>query len=334
LQRLAVLAEGGATVIGTKPEGSPSLANDPAKYDALVAKLWGGGDETIVGKGRVIASKDVEAALARIGVAPQFRFSGAQADPSIPFVQRTLADGDSFFLVNQKDRTETIEARFRVTGKVPEIWRAETGKVEAVSYRIENGETIVPLTLAADESLHVVFRKAATADALAIKKLVPTEVGRLDGAWGVSFQQERGAPASATLAELKPLNDNADPGIKYFSGIATYAKDFATPKAWKARQPLWLDLGEVSEMAEVFVNGKSAGSVWHAPYRLEIGAFAKAGNNRLEVRVANLWINRLIGDAQPGAKPIIWTPTATYGANAKLRPSGLIGPVVLMGQGK
>lgn len=335
LKRVAALAEGGGTVIGTKPEGSPTLAHDAAEYAALVAKLWAGGVETQVGQGRVIASKDVEAALATRGVGPQFHYAGASTDSSIPFLQRKLADGDSFFLVNQKDRTENIEARFRVTGKVPEIWRAETGKAEAVSYRIENGETIVPLTLATDESLHVVFRKPATADALAIKKLVPGEVAKLDGAWNVAFQQGRGAPASATLSPLAPLNENADAGIKHFSGIATYSKEFATPKAWKSGQPLWLDLGEVSEMAEVMINGKAAGAVWHAPYKLDIGALAKAGKNKIEVRVANLWINRLIGDAGlPADKRITWAAGPGYGKDAKLRPSGLIGPVRLLAAAK
>ena len=329
LKRIAELVEGGATIIGMKPEGSPSLAHDAAEYAALVAKLWSGADETRFGNGKVIASKNVEDALARAGIRPQFHYTGASSESVIPFVQRKLAEGDSFFLVNQKDQAETIEARFRVTGKAPEIWRAETGKSEAVSYRIENGETIIPLTLAADESLHIVFRKAAIANALSIKQNEPSVAAALDGAWGVTFQKDRGAPAMATLATLGPLNENADPGIKYFSGIATYSKQFVTPKNWKTGQPLWIDLGQVSEIAEVFVNGKSAGAVWHAPYKLEIGALTKSGKNMLEVRVANLWVNRLIGDAQPGAKPITWTPMATYGANAKLRPSGLIGPVRL-----
>lgn len=329
LKRIAALVEGGATIIGMKPEGSPSLAHDAVEYAALVAKLWSGADETLFGNGKVIASKNVEDALARAGTGPQFHYTGASSESVIPFVQRKLADGDSFFLVNQKDRTETIEARFRVTGKAPEIWRAETGKSEAVSYRIENGETIIPLKLAADESLHIVFRKAAITNALSIKQPGPSVAAALDGAWGVAFQKDRGAPARATLVTLVPLSENADPGIKYFSGIATYSKQFVTPKSWKAGQPLWIDLGQVSEMAEVFVNGKAAGAVWHAPYKLDIGALTKSGKNMLEVRVANLWINRLIGDAQPGLKPITWTPTPTYGANAKLRPSGLIGPVRL-----
>lgn len=332
LRKLAALVEGGATVVGTKPQGDPSLAGDRAEYAALTAKLWGGGEVTNFGKGQVIASRDVETALVRIGVAPDFRYSGGAEGASIPFVHRKLADGDSYFLVNQKDRTETIEARFRVTGKAPELWRAESGTSEPIGYRIEGGETVVPLTLLADESVHVVFRKPAPASAMAIKKLEPAELGRIDGPWTVAFQPGRGAPASATLPALAPLDQHAEHGIKYFSGIATYTKEFAAPRGWKPGQPLWLDLGEAKEIAEVLVNGRSAGYAWHAPYRVDIGAVAKPGRNRLEVRVANLWVNRMIGDRQPGAQKVTWTALPTYTATAPLRRSGLIGPVRLLGQ--
>ena len=184
------------------------------------------------------------------------------------------------------------------------------------------------------KSVHVVFRKPAVADALAIKQPAPVSLARLDGPWTVSFQPGRSAPASAALPSLAPLNENADPGIKYFSGEATYTKDFTTPRGWKAGQPLWIDLGAVRELAEVSVNGIVAGTAWHAPYRVDIGAVTKAGRNRLAVKVANLWVNRLIGDAQPGAQKITYTAMPTYRADAPLRPSGLIGPVELLGQGK
>jgi hypothetical protein len=331
LRKLAELAKGGATIVGRKPDGDPGLGGDAAEYAALTARLWGGGEVTQVGKGRVIASTDIEAALARIGLGPDFRFTGA-ADAEIPFVHRRLTDGDSYFLANRKDRVEPIEARFRVTGKAPELWHAETGASEPVSYRIENGETLVPLTLAPDESVHVVFRRPAAASALAIKKLVPRELARLDGPWTVAFQPGRGAPATATLASLAPLEQNAVPGIKYFSGIATYSRTFDTPRGWKAGQPLWLDLGEAREVAEVLVNGLSAGYAWHAPYRVDVRGMVKPGRNRLQVRVANLWVNRLIGDAQPGAQKVTWTALPTYRADAPLRRSGLIGPVTLLGQ--
>jgi hypothetical protein len=332
LRRLAALVEGGATVIGKAPEGSPSLAGDAAEYKVLVTKLWSGGAQTAVGSGRVLASSDVETALGSIGVTPDFRYTGGTDGSDIPFLHRRLADGDSYFLVNRNDRPEVIEAHFRVTGKAPELWHAETGTSESVSYRIENGETVIPLTLAAEESVHVVFRKAATADALAIKKLAPTTLATLDGPWTVNFQPGRSAPASATLPQLAPLNDNADSGIRYFSGIASYFKDFVTPKGWKSGQPLVLDMGEVRELSEVLINGKPAGAAWHAPYRIDIGAVTKPGKNKLEVRVANLWVNRLIGDAQPGATKITFTAMPTYTKSAPLRPSGLIGPVTLEGQ--
>ncbi len=334
LRRLAQLVEGGATVIGQKPEGDPSVNGDAAEYAALTAKLWPGADSAQVGKGRVIASGQVDSALAAIGVAPQFHFTGGQADSKIPFVHRKLADGDSFFLVNQQDRDEVIEARFRVTGKVAELWNAETGKSEPADYRIESGETVVPLHLGADDSVHVVFRKPATSPQFSRTRNAPLELAKLDGAWNVAFQPGRGAPASAVLPALAPLDENTDPGIKYFSGIATYSKTFAAPREWRPSEPLWLDLGEAREVAEVLVNGKSAGYAWRAPYRIDIGALVKRGANRLEIRVGNLWVNRLIGDAQPGAQKVAWTPLPTYLKSAPLRRSGLIGPVTIIGEAR
>jgi hypothetical protein len=97
-------------------------------------------------------------------------------------------------------------------------------------------------------------------------------------------------------------------------------------------QPLRLDLGRVGDVAEVRVNGKLAGIAWKAPYRLDIGALVQPGRNNLEIRVANLWVNRLIGDEQPGAQKIAFTSAKTYTSRAPLRPSGLIGPVTLLVQ--
>ena len=319
-------------MVGMRPEGNPSLVGDAAEYAALTAKLWSGAATTQLGKGRVVASSNINAALAQIGVAPDFRYTGGQTDSEILFVHRKLEDGDSYFLSNRKDRAEAIEAHFRVTGKAPELWYAETGAFEAVSYRIENGETVVPLTLNSDQSIHVVFRKPAQASALAIKKLEPISLMQLGGPWNVSFQPGRNAPATATFSQLAPLNASPNPAIKYFSGIVTYTKDFDTPRGWRPGQPLWLDLGDAREIAEVSINGKLAGYAWHAPYRVDISSSVRPGRNSLQIRVANLWVNRLIGDAQPGTQKVTWTALPTYRSDAPLRPSGLIGPVELMGQ--
>jgi len=265
-----------------------------------------------------------------VGVAADARFAGETSPASILFVHRRLSDGDTYYLSNRENRTETVEAHFRVTGKAPELWHAETGTSEPVSYRIEKGETVVPLILDPDESVHVVFRTPATVPSRTVATVTPSEITMFAGPWNVSFQPDRGAPLNVTLADLAPLDVNADPGIRYFSGIATYGKTFDAPSGWNRTRPLWLDLGDVRELAEVRINGRPAGTAWHAPFRLEIGALVKPGRNQLTVKVANLWVNRLIGDAQPGAAKIAWAAGPTYRADALLRRSGLVGPVRLL----
>lgn len=325
LRRIAALADQGATIVGTAPAGSPSLGDDPAEYRTLVDKLWGSPRTT----GRVIAGQDVEGALARISVTPAFSYAKRQPDSDIPFVQRRTDTGDIFFLVNRRNRPERIEARFRTTGKAPELWHADTGKSEPVSYRTEGAETIVPLDLDAEESVFVLFRRPAAVPALTIAKPVLAPAIPLAGPWKVAFQPGRGAPAAITLPALAPLNEQADAGVKYFSGVATYTSNFALPRAPRAGAPLMLDLGQVGDLAEVRVNGMLVATAWHAPYRVDIGRAAKRGRNRLEIRVANAWVNRLIGDQQPGATKIGFITIKPYSATSPLRPAGLIGPVTL-----
>ena len=93
---------------------------------------------------------------------------------------------------------------------------------------------------------------------------------------------------------------------------------------------IFLDLGDVRDLAEVRVNGAPVGTAWHAPFRLDLTGKLKPGVNHLEIKVVNTWVNRLIGDKQPGAVPITFTVIPTYTAGAPLRPSGLIGPVQLV----
>lgn len=322
LRRLAELVEGGATVVGNPPTGNLSLAGDGGQYAALVSRLWPGSGDARVGRGRVIAGTAIDAAMARLGIAPQVRISGGTEPAAIGFVQRRLTDGESFFLHNRGTRAETVSVRFRVSGKAPELWHAATGKTEALSYRIEGDETAVPLTLAAGETAQIVFRKPAAAPALAIKKLVATPLATVAGPWTVAFQPGHGGSDKPLIMPgLAALDQSADPRLRHFAGITGYAAALASPRGWKRGQPLWLDLGAVGDLAEVTINGHVAGTVWRAPYRLEIGGLMKKGKNRLEVRVANVWANRLVGE---GVMP----------AGTALRPAGLIGPVTLLGQGR
>jgi (4-O-methyl)-D-glucuronate---lignin esterase len=148
----------------------------------------------------------------------------------------------------------------------------------------------------------------------------------------VDFEAGRGAPPNITLDELSSWSDNADKGVKYFSGTGTYTNSVNAPEDWFGKgSHLWLDLGDVKNLADVTVNGKELGVVWHAPYRVDLAGALKPGANEIVVKVTNAWVNRLIGDQQPDATTkYTFADVKPYRANSPLLPSGLLGPVAVM----
>jgi hypothetical protein len=222
-----------------------------------------------------------------------------------------------------------VEATFRVQGKAAELWHADTGTVEPASYRTVEGRTVVSLTLQPNDAVFVVFRKAATAPSRTVSTPVETKLTNVEGPWDVAFQPERGAPATITLPALASWHENADAGVKYFSGTGTYTTTIDAPATWfQAGAKLWLDLGDVKNIAVVTVNGKPLGTCWKVPFRVDVTTALKPGANVLEVKVINLWVNRLIGDQQDGGTTrYTYTAQQFYRADSPLLPSGLIGPV-------
>jgi hypothetical protein len=153
----------------------------------------------------------------------------------------------------------------------------------------------------------------------------------MGGSWKVEFQSDRGAPDSITMNALTDWSQNANPGVKYFSGVATYTNTVQASPDWiGSGGKLWLDLGDVKNLAVVSVNGQEVGEVWHAPYRLDVTSALKPGANEIKVQVANAWVNRLIGDEQPDATKVAFTDVKPYKANSPLLPSGLLGPVIIV----
>ncbi len=181
---------------------------------------------------------------------------------------------------------------------------------------------------------------------------VPDPV-RISGPWQVRFPPGWGAPDQVTFPTLISWSEHSDPGVKYFSGTATYSKTFNLPGSLLSPdRRLFLDLGQVDVMAEVKLNGKDLGILWKPPFRVEVTRVCKPGENALEVKVVNLWINRMIGDEQlpedsdrnPNGTLKSWpewiqagkaSPTGRYTFttwrlwknNSSLQPSGLLGPV-------
>jgi hypothetical protein len=330
LRKLRDLVRAGAVVAGARPFRSPRLMDDEKEFEAIADELWGpGGGPKTVGAGKVYGDPALAAVLASEKIAPDFEHSKPQADTALLFVHRTLPDGEVYWVNNRQKRDESLDGSFRVAGKAPEIWHADTGVVEPASYRVENGRTVVPLRLTPEDAVFVVFRKAASAPSRVVPFATVTTLATLDGPWTVAFQAGRGAPASSIFTRLTPWNEHADGGIKYFSGSATYKKTVDAPAAWFARgAELWLQLGDVKNLAQVTVNGKSLASVWKPPFQVNVTGAFRAGTNTVEITVTNLWVNRIVGDQQPDAREkFTYTPMPFYRANSPLLPSGLLGPV-------
>jgi hypothetical protein len=329
LRSIRALVNQGAVVVGPKPVNTPSLADNAEEFQRIADELWGSGSgEHAVGTGKVYAGQPLTEALAALKIEPDFHYTKPESDTNIIFVHRRLPDGDLYFVDNRNDRDEVVEADFRVTGKAPELWHADTGMIEDAAYTTSGGHTTVPLHLEPWGTVFVVFRKPGKAASRTLPKLMETKLETIEGAWKVSFQPDRGAPPSTTLDKLASWSDNAEPGVKYFSGVGTYTKAIQAPADWfKPGAHLWIDLGDVRNLADVTVNGKPLGIVWHIPYRVDATSALKPGANELTIKVTNAWVNRLIGDQQPGAEKYTFTVIHPYKANSPLLPSGLIGPV-------
>lgn len=320
----------GATVAGPKPTDDPSLADSQSEFQKLNNELFGDGNGVHhVGKGTVYAGNTVAQALTEMHVQPDFDYTKADPAANLKFLHRRLAQGDIYFIDNRSDHGAQVDASFRVTGRTPQLWYAETGKVKPVSFTIADGRTTVPLTLEPWGTVFVVFRKPATQTSWTAPAQVKNQLVTVEGPWKVTFPPDWGAPPSITLDSLSSWSTNADDGVKYFSGTGTYTKTVNAPAAWfRHNAHIWINLGDVKNLAEVSVNGKSLGIVWHAPYRVDVTSALRPGANELSIKVTNSWVNRLIGDQQPGAtKKYTFTDVKPYRANSPLLASGLLGPV-------
>ena len=330
LRRILALVQDGATVVGKRPVASPSLKDDPAEFRKVADALFGPVGATgarHVGRGEVFLSGSLRGAFASLKLKPDFDYTRPEPDAELRFIHRRIDQGDIYFITNRQNRPENVTATFRVAGRTPQLWDAVTGKVSQAGYKTEDGRTSIPLHLPPYGSVFVVFHGKSNAEAQSTPKLTEHTLWSLTGPWKVAFQPDRGAPAGITLNSLTSWSENANSGVKYFSGTGTYSKTFDLPPYGKGAR-LLLDLGKVKELARVSLNGHALGEVWTPPFEVDITKYVHPGKNELKVAVTNLWVNRLIGDLQPHVKKkYTFTTIPTYKPNAPLRASGLLGPV-------
>jgi hypothetical protein len=352
IKKIRELILAGATVVGPPPETATGLKNYPGCDEQLrkiAGEIWGELDGKIhterkFGKGRVIWGKTPREILLADGVAPDFTFTGQSETPEqFDYIHRTIGDTEIYFVINRTNQPEKKDFTFRVTGKQPEIWNAVSGEIcKANDFKQVNGNTTINLQLDCFDSYFIVFRKSdSDGSDRSHKTNYPElkEIAELSGSWKISFDTKWGGPDTITFSELMSWTDRAEEGIKHYSGKATYRKTFdltqranENKKAMHKTERLFLDLGDIKNVAEVRLNGVKLGVLWCAPWRVEITNVVKPTGNNLEVDVINLWANRVIGDLNLPAENRY---TKTHDGfrfdfltgKTPLIKSGLLGPV-------
>jgi hypothetical protein len=275
--------------------------------------------------------------LAEMGVTPDFTVlrGGSQDGPDrVDYIHRRAENADIYFVSNGAKQTKSLLCHFRDAEGRPEIWYPVSGEIcspRAVS-RLPDSSCRIEMELPAFGSAFVVFRRDGQSPKKSAPLFADTPVERvpIKGPWTVTFQPGLLAPESVEWDKLMDWTTSDEPGIKYFSGTAAYSIRFEMPV--DADGDFWLNLRRVYEVGEVSIDGHGLGTAWTFPFRVKVPAERlNKGSHMLEIKVTNVWNNRLVGDQLLPEKERI-TRTNMRGAHTKdspLIPSGLIGPVAL-----
>jgi hypothetical protein len=342
IDKLAAYVRGGGRIIAVG--GAPSLApgyRDAARVSAAVAAKA----KTLFASPnvRVVANDDAVGAALQAVLAPDMKLSAQASD--VGFVRRELRDADIYFIANTSNRPVHAQASFAAPRKAAAWIDPDSGRVTAATLP-------AGLDLAPYESRVLVLADALPS--LQAPAAATSEIADLGRDWTLRFP---GRAQAQRLAALRSWTD--DEATRHFSGVAIYEKDVELTAAQLRSARLVLDFGPgtplasapkvpagmramfespVREAAQVYVNGRHAGAVWHPPYAVDVTGFLQPGRNRFEVRVANLALNALAGHALPDYRLL----SARYGqrfvpqdtALVAPQPAGLLGPVKLLGTGQ
>ncbi len=251
----------------------------------------------------------------------------------IQFVHRTISkSAEIYWLCNFTGADWRGTVSFRDGGRYAALLNPETGEAVRIPSKEANGRTCMDVFLKKGDAMFYLLSNNDLDIPEASTGYMEKEILTLDRWWDVEFCQKGGEMATETFSTLNDWTSNSDPVVRYFSGTANYRSVFTVPAgALSNLKEARLDLGTVYVMAELIINGHNAGVLWREPYlSADILPYLTEGENSIEVNVTNLWVNRMIGDRQRGEKPVTKV-RRFYSAGDKLLPSGLLGPVKLIG---
>ncbi len=329
--KIIELTNGGLTVLAN---GNPYEMIQGLKTSGALVNEKTGWVET--GNGKIVQGPYTSNSFEQLGIEPDCIVAdenGSHAE-NIAWTHRQGDDFDVYFVSNQLDSMRTVHLSLRVTNKLPELWYPLDGNIlPADGWRMEGGRTILPIVLERNQSVFVVLQKPGTNsnDAKSNPGSAWHPVKTLQESWMVSFDSAFGGPLKPVRwNHLQDWSQNADTSIKYFSGTAAYSTTLVVDEETKGKS-FALNLGDVQNMAEVFVNGQSCGIAWTPPFQVDITKAIKNGENDLRIEVTNTWHNRLVGDSRLPKDHRYTQMTAPYPPpNSPLLPAGLLGPVVLL----
>ncbi|MCM2680677.1 glycosyl hydrolase [Echinimonas agarilytica] len=365
LKRIEDLVAQGATVIGRKPKQVIGYSEwqHQGEFERIADRLWGEHTNTIQRyKKGTVSSFNLVDSIAELNYEPDLKIDG---EPVKFFSHRRIGHNDLYYFYNGQPSYQQVEVDIRNGDGVPELWNIDDGTVELLAHFKRDGKRLKAiLELEPYGGRFVLIRRdqnqpeytgqnSHLINHIYRSTLAPSTP--LEGPWLVSFDPKWGGPESRVFNSLIDWIDSPEEGVRHYSGTANYRKTFTiSDDALSTKKSLYLDLGQVNHVAEVFVNGKAVQTLWKPPYATDIGDAIKPGENVLDIKITNTWVNRLIGDEAlpdtsgysmtgdtvpwinnneppPPTKRVTFTGYNFYVKQPKeLQSSGLLGPVRLI----
>jgi hypothetical protein len=268
-----------------------------------------------IGDFKIVKYSDVSKALEEMGVKPSLQDVSKTIGSNFSWISRSYNDGniESWFVANGS--TNSVSKRILLSTSVkcaPQLWCAETGKRNALAYKIlKDGRVEVSFDLAPLASAFIVFDRSFKDSLARVERALITEY-ELDGKWSIEFKEpRRGTRSELTLDNLVDLSKHSDNDIRFFSGTMVYRKTFSIPSSQlEVGDSITLNLGNVGKLCRLKVNGEDyPTALWKKPFVADIISYAKKSNGsvELEIEVANTWVNRIVGDIVEGFKTdVVW----------------------------
>ena len=367
LKRIKELVAAGATVIGAKPKQVIGFSewSQQDEFNRISDQLWGAksSKSTLRTYQRgLVSSFGLMETLNRLDIEPSLKIN---QEPVMFFAKRRIGDNDLYYFYNDKPEFQQLEVDIRDGDGQPEIWNADDGSIERIkNFQRQDQRLTTTLALEPYASRFVVIRRdnqkpnynGQHSQLVKDVYLNGITTKTLTEAWNVNFDPLWAGPGQVVFKQLTDWTKHADSGVKHYSGTAVYTRMLNIDKQLlTSGKPLYLDLGHVEQIAEVSVNGKPLATLWKPPFAVDISKAATAGANKVEVKVTNTWVNRLIGDeylpdtsgystvgdtvpwltdnlAPPKSDRVTFTGFNFYKQEKrrKLQSSGLLGPVRLI----